>query len=117
MNYDVIVKKMIDFDKRNKFKRTNNPNINLPSFYHSYDPYDVEIDYDCMIIRFCQISKLESLNKEYGYLNVDLVFATNNGDPIFVGKGKIYTCEHGSNNPEFEKIANNFDEFLKKITD
>lgn len=115
MDYDIIVEKLIKIDKRNKFRKIDLKN-NLPNFYHHYDPYDVEVDYGIMTIRFYSISKLERLNEEYSYLNVDLVFATSNGDPIFINDDKVYTCAHGCLNPKFEKIANNFDDFLVKIT-
>lgn len=43
------------------------------------------------------------------------VFATCNSDPIYLGRGVIYTCCHGTDKIKHEKIAEDFDEFIESI--
>lgn len=89
---------------------SNIPNA-LRNFYKNYNPEDVEIG----MIRFVPADELESITKDYEYIKPDCVFATENGDPIFLKNGKVYTIPHGVRNPKLELKANSFNEYLHKL--
>lgn len=115
MNYDVFVKKCLEYDKRNKFDERDLDDLpaGIPALYAKYDPIDVEVEFNGCALMFVPYSKLPKMLKEYSYLNAESVFATSNGDPFFVKKGVIYTCAHGDKEPDLEKVASSFDDFIK----
>ena len=61
------------------------------------------------------IAEIQTETESYAYLGLDFVFATINGDPLFVKNNAVYVCDHGSTTPTLEKISDSFGEFLKSI--
>ncbi len=108
MTFEEFKDYVISDDKENCFSvETNIPCIvptNLVAFYKSYNPIDVEISTEIGAVRFFPANKLEALQKEYQVANA-FVFATCNGDPIFLSDGAIYTFPHGVKEPVWESIT------------
>lgn len=114
MNYSNFVRCAIHEDVRNVF-RNNNEVSGLPesltSFYGKYDPIDVEITFpDSGAVKFFPVEELADLQTDYQLPNGCFVFATCNGDPIFVCNGKVMTSLPDVYRPEV--LATSFDEFL-----
>ena len=90
-------------------------NKKAPDLYKYYDLVKVCVPFDDLYVCFVPAEKIEKINNEYSYLNVDFVFATSDGDPVFLDNGKVYTCPHGTSNPKKELLANSFEDFIEKI--
>lgn len=118
MEIEDFVKKSIKQDKRNVFEEAgieeSIPGI-LRAFYQKANPIDVEITMDGNAIRFISADELSDIQLDYPLGNERFVFATCNGDPIYVYKNKIFTCCHGTNKIEDELIAEDFNLFLDMI--
>lgn len=119
MSLSAFVKKALVQDKRNRFEtysgRLDTVPDELKMFYRECNPINVEIVSDFTPIRFYSVQELPSLQKEYSFVKDGFVFATCNGDPIFIDNTGVYTCPHGVKNPEREKLANNVNEFLDSL--
>lgn len=113
-----FVKKSIKQDKRNVFEETsaddNLPNV-LKEFYQKANPVDVEITMDGNAVRFIPVDELSDIQMDYALGDERFIFATCNGDPIYVYKDKIYTCCHGTSKLEGELLAEEFSLFLALI--
>ena len=113
-----FVKKSMEQDNRNIFEETE-VNEFLPScikdFYQKANPIDVEITMDGNTVRFIPADELEDTQSDYSIGNERFIFATCNGDPIYVYEGKIYTCCHGISKIDDELMAENFSSFLDLI--
>ena len=121
MDYAVFVKKAVALNGRNKFESYEG-NIDIvpdeiKPFYRNYNPVHVEIGFYGVSISFCPANDLLELQKEYTHINVQLIFATCNSDPIFINNGCVYTCAHGVHKPQHEKIADSFIEYLTSLVD
>lgn len=86
----------------------------LRDFYSDCNPKDVEVYIGELAVKFYPAEMLEEINREYD-LKGCFVFSSCGSDPIFLHEGEIKTCPHGVKNPEFETLAENFDEFLEMI--
>lgn len=119
MLYQKFVEKIIEQDKRNLFSKyegdLGNYAKEIKEFYFNYNPVDVEFDYKGFSVRLVSASDFDKIKSEYSYLSTDLIIATCNGDPIFLKNGNVYTCPHGVKTPNFEKLADSFDEYLTSI--
>lgn len=119
MDYSGFVSKAVEQDKQNKFAKYDGKLSFIPSeareFYQKYDPIDVEVGLNGSSVRFYPISELIDLQKDYEYLHAQFVFATCNGDPIFLHQGKVYVCAHGVNDPKWEKLADNWEAFFSSF--
>lgn len=113
-----FIKKSILQDKRNIFGKASSdgsiPNI-LKEFYKKANPVDVEITMGGNVIRFVPVDELSDVQHNYKLGDERFVFATCNGDPIYVYMNKIYTCCHGINEIDDELVADNFSLFLDLI--
>lgn len=111
MDYPDFVSKIIEQDRRNIFVKYTGSLEYIPDemklFYQTFNPIDVDIDCNGVGIRLYPAEKLISLQTEYSYLHAQFVFATCNGDPIFMHEGKIYTCPHGVKQARWELLARN----------
>jgi hypothetical protein len=119
MEYSIFAKKAKEQDNSNIFSKCSNiidiiPDELIP-FYQEYNPVDVEITYDGVGIHFYPIDELSDLQAEYAYIKAQFVFATCNSDPIFLNNEKVYTCPHGVKEPEWEKLAESFEEYLSLL--
>lgn len=115
MNFSKFAKKVIYMDNRNVFSQFNGNLDEIPdelkTFYQNNNPIDVEVKG----VHFISVEKLKYLQKEYFYLNAEFIFATCNGDPIFLHNGHIYTCPHGEKNVQWELLACDFESYLKSL--
>jgi hypothetical protein len=107
-------------DSRNVFAEyKQNLDLSLPdkvkAFYKKFNPLDVEIDDSGLGIRFFPVDDLPNLQRDYSYLKDAFIFATCNGDPIFLNNGRVFTCAHGVKESKPELLANSFDEYLSKL--
>ena len=106
-------------DKRNMFEPFSGDVSSLPEaiqeFYKNSNPVDVEIRLaNYLQIRFYNVGNLAAIKEEYGLAESAFLFATCNGDPIYLQDGKVYTEAHGGfSKPEM--LANSFTEYLKLL--
>jgi hypothetical protein len=108
----------IEQDKTNVFATANNVGDipeELQEFYREANPLDVEISMDGNGVRFHSLNDLRELQTEYVLPDGRFIFATCNSDPIYLYRGKIYTCYHGSAEVKDELMADNFESFLEMI--
>ncbi len=115
MDYLEFAKKAIAQDKRNIFSEYDG-NLDivpdaLKTFYKDTNPSDVEIN----CVRFSPAEKLAAMQMEYSYLNAQFVFATCNGDPIFLHDGYVYTAPHGVKNPKWELLAKDIKSYFSSL--
>lgn len=89
--------------------------LKIPQFYKVIDPVNVEFEFNDGIVRMEPFEGLLVLNKQYGYVKADCVFATCNGDPIYVKNGKVYMCTHGSKRVIEEEIAVSVDSLFETV--
>ena len=87
----------------------------LKEFYQQANPVDVEVTMDGNAVRFVPADELETIQSDYSMGKERFVFATCNGDPIYVYDKKIYTCCHGTRKIKDELMAENFAAFLDLI--
>ena len=118
MSIDDFVRSAIKQDKRNVFEKTKLlstcPEV-LKEFYQQANPVDVEVTMDGNAVRFVPADELETIQSDYSMGKERFVFATCNGDPIYVCDKKIYTYCHGTRQIKDELIAENFAAFLDLI--
>ena len=115
MDYLDFAKNAVLNDSRNVFAQYDG-NLDfvpetLKGFYKHTNPIAVEMN----CVRFIPAEKLSGAQAEYSYLNVQLIFATCNGDPIFWQNGCIYTVPHGIKNPEWELLAKDIETYLSSL--
>lgn len=115
MVYEDFVKRLSEIDKSNKFEISKVKNNPYDKFYDLYNPKGVEFEFNYGTVFMIPYDKIEKVTKEYKHLNADYVFAVSDGDPYFVKNKKVYTCCHGTKEPELEFISNSFEDFLKKV--
>lgn len=115
--YDNFIKALVAFDSRNQVEKCtrNLENTCIPEIYKKYDFINVEVPCGFGNVKFYPLSKLNDLKIEYSYVDADCIFATNNGEPIFIKDSLVYTCICGKEKIFYEKIAGSFDEFIEKI--
>ena len=119
MDYSKFMQLAIAQDSRNLFSSTDSdpsivPNA-LKAFYKTCNPVEVDIDFDGVYVHFIPAEELKDIQQEYAYIHAQFIFATCNGDPIFYDHGVIYTCPHGVANPDWEQIADSFDQYLDML--
>ncbi len=119
MTIEDFVKRARMQDSRNIFEPYNGDVSNIPSeiveFYLKANPVDVEIDtrkYGS--IHFYPLEELENLKKEYSFMPQDtFIFASNNGDPIFIENSDFYITYESLFKPEL--LSDSFEGFLDYI--
>lgn len=114
MVYRDFIKRAIAEDSRNRFTEGANVSIvpaQMIAFYQECNPSDVEINYPNLgALCFCPIERLHTLQEEYDYSPDNFVFATCNGDPVFLKDGKVCISLHGVYRPE--QLADSFEKFI-----
>jgi len=120
MNFDDFVKSVVKQDDRNKFLKSANIPKTVPKncieFYRKYDPVDVEVTLsDLTSVKFCTLSSIDEVNSIYELGKDCFIFATREGDPIFIKGGHVYTWTHGSTNMNFDKIAESFEKYIELL--
>lgn len=103
-------------DGRNVFASYSGDLSNVPQelkeFYRDYNPVDVEVSIKDAAVRFFPVTQLDDAQKEYELGNSCFVFASSNGDPIYMENGKIASGVFGKNGFFPETLANAFSEYL-----
>lgn len=116
MEYNNFIRKAMDYDSRNQFGQsidvTDIP-VELQEFYAHNNPIDVEIPYKGVPIVFTSKEDLDTIQKDYALPQNAFVFATMNGDPIFLLDGKIYCSLADKFNPEL--LSDSFNSFIKSF--
>lgn len=120
MVYDNFVQKVKRQDPRNIFEPCNTDLSFIPqrlrAFYKLYNPVDVEVVMaDSTSIRLCPVGYLKKLQLEYPIDRTAFIFATKEGDAIYLMPGGIYTRTHVSTVNKHTKIADSFDAFIEMI--
>ena len=115
MRYAEFKQKAMREDKRNVFGECDCPEIvpsELREFYSKCNPVDVEISFPRLgAVRLYPADELSQLQADYGLGDENFVFATTNGDAIFMNGGKVYCTLHGHYIPEL--LAETFDKFIE----
>ena len=115
MEFSKFVEKAILYDKRNTFSKYNGDLDGIPDvlkdLYRESNPIDVEFNN----IRFFPVEELSDLQEEYSYLNAQFVFATCNGDPIFLHDGCVYTAPHGVKEPKWELLSKSVEAYFTEL--
>lgn len=122
MSYDSFIENIKRQDERNKFGLTSESNIDflpnsLKEFYINVNPEDVEIVLeDLTSIKLYPLHQLMDLQKEYKNVG-GFIFATHEGDPIYIKDGKVFRAVHGSGiwSLEKESLAESFKMFLEYV--
>lgn len=115
MNYSEFAAEAVIQDQRNTFSGYEGnldavPEV-MKAFYREFNPIDVEMS----MVRFIPAEELADVQEEYSYLNVQFVFATCNGDPIFLQDSQIYTCPHGIGKPRWELLSGDIMSYLSSL--
>lgn len=114
MNYKEFKRAAILEDARNVFGCSLGVNgipVSICEFYANFNPIDVEVTYpDLGAVRFYPIEKCEEIKKDYELEKEDFVFATCNGDPIFLKNNQVYISLPEVYSPEL--LATSFEMFL-----
>ena len=115
MDFSKFVEKAILYDRRNTFSKYDGNLDELPDvlkeFYRESNPIDVEVNN----VRFYSVEDLSDLQAEYSYLNAQFVFATCNGDPIFLHDRFVYSAPHGVRNPKWELQSEDIETYLSSL--
>ena len=118
MLIEAFVERAMEQDNRNIF-RVADLNVMVPDpireFYQRVNPIVVEVTIWGNVVKFIPAAELRDRQKEYLLGDERFIFATCNGDPIYVYENKIYTCCHGIGEIDDELLAENFALFLDLI--
>lgn len=119
MEYLAFFEKLKMEDARIEYREVHNVleygNLKIPQFYEEIDPVNVEFELNDGIVRLEPFGGLPILNEHHGYVKADCVFASCNGDPIYVKNNKVYSCIHGSKRIIEEEIAESVDALFEMV--
>lgn len=116
MKIEEFVAKAEKQDSRNFFEPFSGDVSFVPEdlreLYVLANPIDVEISTRKFgNVRFYPIEQIRNLNDDYSFMPIEsFIFATTNGDPIFVEKSRYYITYESCCQPEY--IADSFEAFL-----
>ena len=118
MNYIEIFKRLKAADSRIKYDVIQNCGLEsencIPDFYKFVNPINVEFEYGEGIVRIASYEELPMLKKNYEYVKSGCVFATCNGEPVYLNNNKVYTCVCGKNRMIEEKLAESLELFFEQ---
>ena len=119
MDYCSFFQKLKNSDFRVTFTKVDKhlecEGLEIPEFYQIVNPVNVEFEFNDGIVRLEPFEGLLALNEEYRCVTADCVFATCNGDPIYIRDGKVYTCVHGTRRMMEERIAASVDDLFEQV--
>ena len=120
MGYNYFRDFAIKQDIRNEFGKASALSTVIPQqlhpFYASCNPTDVEILFDGVAVRFIAAECIADIQQDYDIAAGTFVFATCNGDPIFLYDNAVYTCPHGAGKAEWESLSESFDAYIKLLS-
>jgi len=106
-------------DSRNSFEKYDGNLSAIPeelrSFYKNFNPVDVEVSMKDTSVRFFPVDKLNVLQNDYKLPNTCFVFASSNGDPIYIEEGKIKSGVFGKEGFIPEVLAESFLQYISMI--
>ena len=122
MLYDEFVMLAQKQDSRNIFKPSRDDLSFIPeslrSFYSTYDPVDVEVQLaDSTSVRFSPAKYLKKLQGEYDMTPASFIFATKDGDPIYLKSDGVFIGTHGSSRLKENRLSESFDSYIKMLSD
>lgn len=117
---NAFAKKAVAQDKDNKFKPWNGTiNLDMPRelevFYLVTNPIDVKVKMYNNPFIFHPANELIELQKEFELSKNKIVFATCNGDPIYISGHAIYTHNHWTSESEDHLLSGTLSSFLDLI--
>lgn len=114
-----FIDRAIEQDSRNIFEKgqavKNVPDV-LSALYIEGNPVDVEVNIKGANTRFIPIEELSDYQEDYQLEDGKFVFATCDGDPIFIYNNAVFTNAHGANGLSDEKLANSLCDYLDGIS-
>ncbi|RUL59187.1 hypothetical protein [Prevotella koreensis] len=119
MTVEDFINKAKNQDSRNFFEPYTGDISSVPSgiveLYRKANPINVEIDTRKFgSIHFYPLEDLENLKNDYSFMPKDsFIFASNNGDPIFIENSRFYITYESRFNPE--QLSDSFESFLDYI--
>lgn len=118
--FEGFVQKALAQDKRNYFAPYDGPVDFIPAafqaFYRDADPKDVEIRSDAFgSVRFFPAAELPQQQDAYKMTPKMFVFASVNGDPIFLSGETVYSYAHGCRGAPWEMLAKDLPSFFQKL--
>lgn len=119
MTIEDFVNKAKKQDSRNIFESYSGDVSIIPSdirnFFIKANPINVQIETRKFgDIHFYPLEEINSLNQEYSFMPEDsFIFASTNGDPIFIQNSQYYITYESRFLPE--QISNSFENFLDYI--
>ena len=114
-----FAKKALKQDSRNRFEHFDGdisfiPTV-LQAFYENNNPVDVEVKINNAYVRFFPVEELQSLQQEYELGEECFVFASCNGEPVYLKGNKVYTCLFGKMGIAEEKLSDNLKDYFGKV--
>ena len=118
--FESFVQKALAQDKRNCFSPYDGPVDFIPdafqTFYRDTDPIDVEIRSGAYgSVRFFPAAELQQQQEAYEVTPEMIVFASVNGDPIFLSDGVVYTYAHGCKGVPWEMLSKDLSSFFQEL--
>lgn len=118
MDYIEFFEKLKTKDSRIRYAIVNEQiTDDIPDFYRTINPINVEFEYNDGIVKLVPFDKLLSISKEYQYVEGGHIFATCNGEPIYMKNKRVYTCICGRKQIIEEELAISVDSFFEKVND
>lgn len=119
MTFKDFVKKSKDQDSRNVFEPCNEliaiiPEI-MKDFYKYSNPIDVEVTINDSSVRFFPVDELSGLQEEYKLGTEKFVFASCDGDPIYLDNNKVCSGVFGSKGFIPEILSDDIFGYLDKL--
>lgn len=118
--------KLIDFinlatkqDQRNLFSRYEGTIKGIPAelepFYKNYNPIDVEVKINGNYVKFFPYDRINEMQNEYALNKNCFIFASCNGEPIYLKDGAVFTCVVGKTEIIEELLADTLDRYWELI--
>lgn len=119
MTINEFVDKAKKQDCRNIFEKYDGDLSVIPkdlrSFYRNFNPIDVEVSMKEISVHFFPIDALDVLKTDYKLPDTCFVFASANGDPIYIEDGKIKSGVFGKKGFIPEILAESFLQYIEMI--
>lgn len=121
MDYSLFINKMLKQDSRNRITPQGTSKHWLPKglkeLYSSYELEDAQV----ILINNCSVKfyptyELIELQKDYDGSGERFVFATIEGDPIYIMNDEVYRGLHGTEESKLEKLSDSFEDFIWDIS-
>lgn len=88
----------------------------IPNFYNIINPQNVEFEFNDGIIRLASYEELALLKKYYPYISDVCIFATCNGEPVYIKNSMVYTCVYGGGRIIEEKLAESIESLFINVS-